>query len=155
MTQILKALNSANETVNFAVKSGSHNPNCFGASQDVVISMSSFNEVVYDANSQTVLVGSGLRWQDVIAALDPYNVTVVGGRVGHVGMGLVLGGGLSFKSAQYGWAANTIANYEIVLANGSIVNANATSMFHLLKVSIARLTSSHLITQATQTYMLH
>lgn len=33
-------------------------------------------------------------------------------------------GGLSFLSSQYGWSANNVINYEVVLANGTIVNAN-------------------------------
>lgn len=33
-------------------------------------------------------------------------------------------GGLSFLSSQYGWAANNVVNYEVVLANATIVNAN-------------------------------
>lgn len=36
-------------------------------------------------------------------------------------------GGLSFLSTQYGWSANNVLNIELVLANATIVNANATS----------------------------
>lgn len=36
----------------------------------------------------------------------------------------LLKGGLSFLSSQYGWAANNVVNYEVVLANATIVNAN-------------------------------
>jgi hypothetical protein len=36
-------------------------------------------------------------------------------------------GGLSFLSSQYGWGANNVVNYEIVLANSTVVNANANS----------------------------
>lgn len=32
---------------------------------------------------------------------------------------------MSFLSNQYGWAANNVVNYEVVLANGTIVNANS------------------------------
>lgn len=32
---------------------------------------------------------------------------------------------MSFLSTQYGWAANNVVNFEVVLANGTIVNANA------------------------------
>jgi FAD/FMN-containing dehydrogenase len=32
---------------------------------------------------------------------------------------------LSFLSSQYGWAANNVVNFEVVLANGTVVNANA------------------------------
>jgi hypothetical protein len=39
----------------------------------------------------------------------------------------LLGGGLSYFSGQYGIAADNVLNYEVVLADGSIVNANADS----------------------------
>lgn len=48
--------------------------------------------------------------------------------LGDVGVGgLTLGGGLSFLSTQYGLACDNVVNYEVVLADASIVNANATS----------------------------
>lgn len=31
---------------------------------------------------------------------------------------------MSFLSTQYGWAANNVVNYEVVLANGTVVNAS-------------------------------
>lgn len=47
-------------------------------------------------------------------------------RKGDVGVGgYLLGGGLSFLSSQYGMACDTVVSYEVVLANASIVNANA------------------------------
>lgn len=36
-------------------------------------------------------------------------------------------GGVSFFSPEYGWACDAIVNFEMVLASGEIVNANATS----------------------------
>jgi FAD/FMN-containing dehydrogenase len=48
--------------------------------------------------------------------------------LGDVGVGgLTLGGGLSFLSAEYGLVCDNVVNYEVVLANASIVNANASS----------------------------
>lgn len=42
----------------------------------------------------TVRVGPGNDWQDVLKVLTPLGVTVVGGRIGEVGVGgFVLGGG--------------------------------------------------------------
>lgn len=32
---------------------------------------------------------------------------------------------MSFLSTQYGWAATNVVNYEVVLANGTVANANA------------------------------
>lgn len=37
---------------------------------------------------------------------------------------LIFTGGMSFLSTQYGWAANQVVNYEVVLANGTVVDAN-------------------------------
>ena len=76
----------------------------------------------------TVRVGPGNDWQDVHKALEDTGVTVVGGRIGEVGVGgYVVGGGLSFLSTQYGWAANNIVAFEVVLANATIVTASNTS----------------------------
>lgn len=56
--------------------------------------MSKFTEVTYHADNQTVDVGPGLVWDEVYAALEPYNVSVVGGRATGVGVaGYTLGGG--------------------------------------------------------------
>lgn len=41
--------------------------------------------------------------------------------------GLLLGGGLSFLSAQEGLAADTIVSWETVMANGSIINIEVAS----------------------------
>ena len=54
-----------------------------------------FSDVVYNSGPQTVDYGTGLIWDDVYAALEPYGVNIVGGRVSGVGVaGFSLGGGL-------------------------------------------------------------
>lgn len=59
----------------------------------MLIDLSGFNRVAYNAASQVAVIGSGLTWGEVYAQLDPFGVTVVGGRVGGVGVGgLTLGG---------------------------------------------------------------
>ncbi|KAI0470908.1 putative FAD-binding oxidoreductase [Xylariaceae sp. FL0804] len=116
--------------VSFAIRSGGHSPVPGGANIDdgVLVDMSSFDAVEYDAAASVAVVGSGLRWADVYSALDPYNVTVVGGRIVDVGVGgLTLGSGLSYLSDLYGLVCDNVVNFEVVLANGNIVNANASS----------------------------
>ena len=50
---------------------------------------------------------------------------VQGGRLAPIGVpGLLLGGGISFYGNQYGFACDSVINFEVVLADGSIVNAN-------------------------------
>lgn len=59
-------------------------------------------------------IGPGNRWEDVFDYLDPFGVTVVGGRNSGVGVGgFLLGGGISFVSRRYGWGLDNIQNYEV------------------------------------------
>ena len=56
--------------------------------------MARFNSVIYHPSNGTVDVGTGLLWDDVYAALEPFNVTALGGRISGIGVaGLTLGGG--------------------------------------------------------------
>ncbi len=57
-----------------------------------------------------------------------YDLTVVGGRLSTIGVpGLLLAGGINFYGNQYGFSCDLVVNHEVVLADGSIVNANSTS----------------------------
>lgn len=91
-----------NNSEQFAVKSGGHNPNnYFSSVQDgPLISTKGLNEVKYDKASNTVTVGPGNRWEDVHNALDGTGVTVVGGRIGNVGVGGYLLGGISHQELE-------------------------------------------------------
>ncbi|KAJ5698091.1 hypothetical protein N7462_000096 [Penicillium macrosclerotiorum] len=126
MSQIITELHDV-ETL-FAVKSGGHMPNNgFASIQDgLLISTKNLDSVFYNEDDQTAVIGPGLSWEEAQDGLAGTGRAVVGGRLGGVGIGgYMLGGGMSFLSTQYGWAANNVANYEVVLANGTIVNANA------------------------------
>ncbi|KAK8140100.1 FAD binding domain-containing protein [Apiospora sp. TS-2023a] len=125
---VVSILRDNNET--FAVKSGGHNPNNYFASVDggPLISTKHLNEVIFDEATKTVRVGPGNRWEDVAKKLDGTGYSAVGGRIGNVGVGgYLLGGGLSFMSAQYGWAANSVVAYELVLPNATMITVTAES----------------------------
>lgn len=81
-----------------------------------------------------VSVGSGQTWGPLYLEVEKYNLTLVGGREDTVGVsGLTLGGGASFYTGLHGFACDRVVNYEIVLGDGSIVNANANSSTELFK----------------------
>lgn len=64
-------------------------------------------------------------WSDVYKYLEPHGLAVPGGRIGPVGVpGLLLAGGVNFYGNEVGWAADSVVNYEIVLADGSLTNVN-------------------------------
>lgn len=73
-------------------------------------------------------IGPGQSWARVYEFVNSRGRAVAGGRFSPVGVGgLLLGGGVNFFGPQVGWSASTVRNYEIVLADGSVVEANATS----------------------------
>ena len=45
-----------------------------------------------------------------------------------------LPGGLSYLSSQYGWAVDSVVDFEVVLANGSIATASKTENVDLFNV---------------------
>ncbi|KAI1451613.1 FAD-binding domain-containing protein [Annulohypoxylon moriforme] len=117
----------------FAIRSGGHNyiPG-FGSVNNtgVLVSLSNLNTTVLSADKKTAKVGPGNRWEAVYEALVPQGVTAVGGRVGPVGVGgLMLGGGLSYFATQRGLAFDNVKSYEVVLADGTIVNASASNQY--------------------------
>ncbi|KAL1618639.1 hypothetical protein SLS54_007074 [Diplodia seriata] len=111
----------------FAVKSGGHAAFA-GASniQDgITIDMKAMNTVDLLSNRSLASLGPGAKWFDVYNALEPEGLSVVGGRVSAIGVGgLTLGGGISFFSGLYGWACDNVVDYEVVIANGSIINVS-------------------------------
>ncbi|KAL8981369.1 MAG: hypothetical protein Q9205_003819 [Flavoplaca limonia] len=124
------------KNIPFAIRSGGHSPSPFAANIDngVLIDMSSFNQTQYHPHRKVATVGAGGRWLGVYNELDRFNVTVVGGRVVDVGVGgLILGCGLSYLSDLYGLTCDNVVNFEMVLADGSLTNANANHNQDLFK----------------------
>lgn len=101
----------ANTTEQFAVKSGGHNPNNYFSSVDggPLICTEHLDQANLNQATGVVDVGPGNRLDGIAAKLQGSGWTFVGGRIGNTGVGgLVLGGGLSYMSAQYGWAASQV-----------------------------------------------
>ncbi|KAI1336056.1 hypothetical protein F5Y15DRAFT_217317 [Xylariaceae sp. FL0016] len=125
VSAIVKALN--NNTENFAVKSGGHNPNSYFSSVEggPLISFAQIDEAILDPDTGILRAGPGNRLDGIAAKLQGTGWTFVGGRIGNTGIGgLILGGGLSYMSAQYGWSASSVIEYEVVLANGTLTTAS-------------------------------
>ncbi|KAI1816978.1 FAD-binding domain-containing protein [Poronia punctata] len=117
-------------SVEFAVKSGGHDPNPGHATarDGILIATRKLSGATYDPATGLASVGPGGEFNDVMTDLEPHGVTIVGGRLGVVGVGgFVLQGGLSFLSAQHGLAADNVVGWETVMANGSVVNVDAAA----------------------------
>lgn len=133
----VKALVGARQP--FAVRSGGHT-NWAGSNNiegGVTIDLSLLNAVSYDAASETASIGPGCRWREVYAELHKHGRAVAGGREGNVGVaGLLLGGGNTFFTARRGFACDNVVAYQVVLADGRVVDVdrdNRPDLFRALK----------------------
>ncbi|ROV89572.1 hypothetical protein VMCG_09955 [Cytospora schulzeri] len=110
----------------FAIRSGGHSPNAGAANiaNGVTVDLSQLNAITLSNDQSIASVGPGAVWGDVYSALDPLNLTVAGGREAGVGVGgLTVGGGISYLSPRVGFTCDTVVNFQVVLANGNIVNS--------------------------------
>ncbi|KAJ3941443.1 uncharacterized protein N0V96_008151 [Colletotrichum fioriniae] len=126
LSQAVNILAKAEDCI-FAVRSGGHCawPGASNCENGILIDLSKLNDVQYNADRNIVTVQAGCIWKDVYQAIEPHGVTVNGGRDADVGVGgLLCGGGLSWLLPRYGFACDTVINYEIVLSSGHIINAN-------------------------------
>jgi hypothetical protein len=91
----------------------------------ITLDLSFMKQVDVASDRSYVNIGPGNRWQDVYSKLDAKNLGTSGGRVATVGVGgLVTGGGISFFSRERGLVCDNVIEFEVVLADGSIVVAN-------------------------------
>ena len=80
----------------------------------ITINLAKLNGVELSADRTVAKVGPGNTWYDAYTSLEPYNLTVIGGRVAAIGVGgLTLGGGVSFFSGKHGWACDNVYNYQV------------------------------------------
>ncbi|KAK8078225.1 oxidoreductase [Apiospora saccharicola] len=137
----------------FAVRSEGHAPFAGSANIEsgIAIDLSKLKHVDVSADRTSATIGPGNRWGDVYSILDEQGLSTSGGRVASVGVGgLVTGGGMSFFSSRHGYVCDNVEvcpysktplnrstlggsliddgqNFEVILASGEMVNANATS----------------------------
>ncbi|CBQ68956.1 conserved hypothetical protein [Sporisorium reilianum SRZ2] len=112
----------------YAVRAGGHTGmrGWDGVAAGVLLDLSLLTAFRYDAAARVVHVGPGLRWEQIYALAAPHGVAPLGGRVGHVGTGLLLGGGLSLLSPQHGYACDGVVGVEVVLVDGRVREVDAT-----------------------------
>jgi hypothetical protein len=125
---VIKALAESKSPL--AIRSGGHTQ--WAGSNDVhegvTIDLGQMADVTYDEQSKLASIQPGARWGNVYQELLKHQVCVTGGRDGNVGVGgFLTGGGNSFFSGLHGFGCDNVANFEVVLASGEIVNANSSS----------------------------
>ncbi|KAH9908353.1 FAD-binding domain-containing protein [Xylariomycetidae sp. FL2044] len=119
----------------FAVRGAGQQPLPGAANIEDGITIDLTHILGIELTGDVVSIAAGERWSAVYNKLHDTGLSVTGGRSGNNGIGgLALAGGLSFFSSREGFICDNVVNYEVVLASGEIVNANARENPDLFKV---------------------
>lgn len=128
VADVMRAVSFAREYgLVLAVRGGGHNGGGLGTCNDgLVIDLSLMNGVRVDPEAQTVRVEGGVTWGKVDHAAHAFGLAVPSGIISTTSVGgLTLGGGLGHLTRKYGLTIDNLLEADVVLANGSLVTANA------------------------------
>ena len=111
-----------------AVRGGGHNGGGLGSVDDgLVIDLTPMNSITVDAAAKLARVGGGALLRDVVATTYEYGLTVPVGVIGTTGVGgLTLGGGVGHLTRAFGLTIDNLVAATVVLADGSVVQCDAT-----------------------------
>ena len=114
------------ESLDIAIRCGGHNGPGLGSVDDgLVIDLSGLKSVSVDPDTATATIGGGCLVGDVDAATHEHGMAAPAGIISTTGAsGLMLGGGIGHLSRKAGLSIDNILGAEVVLADGSVVNAN-------------------------------
>jgi FAD/FMN-containing dehydrogenase len=88
--------------VKFSVRSGGHSPNpgwSSVGSEGILLDLQRLDSVTLSGDGKVASLGPGGRWSNAMTVLNAQGVSIQGGRLGQVGVGGLLLGGLSLLLA--------------------------------------------------------
>ena len=124
---VVAAVNYGREQgLDIAIRGGGHNGAGLGTVEDgLVIDLAALNGVEVDADNRTVKIGGGALLGDVDTATNAHGLATPAGIIASTGAGgLMLGGGIGHLSRGLGLSIDNILGAQVVLADGSVVEAN-------------------------------
>src|SRR5947209_1033724 len=128
VADVISAVNFARQhQLTLAVRGGGHNGAGLGTCDGgLVIDLSRMKGIRVDPTKRTVRVEGGCTWGDVDHATHPFGLATPSGFISSTGVGgLTLGGGIGYLSRTYGLTIDNLLGVDMVLADGSVVTANA------------------------------
>ncbi|BDY30169.1 FAD-binding oxidoreductase [Mycolicibacterium mageritense] len=116
-------------------------PNGHGASDAldgaILVRTAALNDTQVDTAAGTARVGPGVSWAKVQEVAGPAGLTGVAGSSPTVSItGYTLGGGLSWFSRKFGWAAESVVAFEVITAAGerlTVTDASEPDLFWALR----------------------
>ncbi len=122
------------EGLEIAVRGGGHNPAGHCVCDDgLVIDLSAMRTVDVDADARIARSAGGATWLDFDSATQAFGLVTPGGIVGSTGVaGLALGGGIGHLTAQLGLTCDNIVGAELVIPDGTLIQARGDENAELL-----------------------
>lgn len=110
----------------FTIRSGGHSLADYSVCDGIVIDISGLKSVYVDAANQVVWVQAGITFADLNPALEFYGMHLPGGGCPTVSVaGFMQGGGYGLTSRTFGIHSDCVLEFEMILADGSFITANA------------------------------
>jgi FAD/FMN-containing dehydrogenase len=99
----------------------------------ILLRTTRMRRVDIDPARRTARVQAGALWQDVTVPAAQYGLAALAGTAPDVGVvGYTLGGGLGWLARRHGLAANSVTAVDVVLPDGRVVHADASTEPDLL-----------------------
>jgi len=110
-----------------APQATAHNQGPLGTlDETLLLNVSRLQDVHVDPGARRVRVGAGVKWDRVAPRLSAHGLAGLHGSSPDVGIaGYSLGGGIGWLARKYGMQCNAVTAFEIVLADGELVRADA------------------------------
>jgi FAD/FMN-containing dehydrogenase len=109
------------------VRGGGHSVAGSGVGDGLVVDVSALKWVDVHPAARTIRTGSGLTWGDLDRATQRFGLAVPGGTDSEVGVaGLSLGGGNGWLMGAFGATVDSMAEVEVVTADGELRKVSAT-----------------------------
>jgi hypothetical protein len=114
--------------VNPAVRCGGHSLAGFSSCEGgLVIDLSRLRSVSVDESSRRARAAGGCLLGSVDTATQKAGLVFPAGVVSHTGAGgLIIGGGTGWLTRMFGLSCDNVEGFTVVVADGSVVHANAT-----------------------------
>jgi hypothetical protein len=125
---IQEALKFARESnIETRVRSGRHSMADYSVCDGLIIDISALNSIYVDPDNQFVWVEAGITFADLNPKLEFHGMHLPGGGCPTVSVaGYMQGGGYGLTSRNFGIHSDCVLEVTVILANGSVVVANAT-----------------------------
>ncbi|MCC0079341.1 MAG: FAD-binding oxidoreductase [Rhodobacter sp.] len=110
----------------FCLRSGGHSTAGYSTGNGVLIDLSALDQIAVDAAAMQATVGVGCTFGQLYQALEHQGLHVPAGECPDVRVGgFVQGGGYGFTSVSYGLNCDNALAFRVMLADGSIVQADS------------------------------